>query len=106
MYQKIKEKCFLEVNSCCYIIILQSFDFAYKNYLDKADWYLKADDDTYAIVENLRYMLKDHDTNEPVFFGHHFKVSRRLVCLFRHGNLLEQASAVNTSINKTYQTEI
>ena len=35
--------------------------------------YYQADDDTYVIVENLRYFLSSQDANEPVFFGHHFK---------------------------------
>ena len=33
----------------------------------------QADDDTYVIVENLRYFLSGENTSEPIFFGHHFK---------------------------------
>ena len=33
----------------------------------------QVDDDTYVIVENLRYFLSGENTSEPIYFGHHFK---------------------------------
>lgn len=33
----------------------------------------QVDDDTYVIMENLRYFLSNENTSEPIFFGHHFK---------------------------------
>ena len=51
----------------------KAFQYVYSNHFQDYDWYLKADDDTFMIVENLRYLLKDFDTNKPIFFGRKFK---------------------------------
>ena len=51
----------------------KSFAYMYEHYKDEADWFLKADDDTYTVVENLRYMLQPYDATEPIYFGCKFK---------------------------------
>jgi glycoprotein-N-acetylgalactosamine 3-beta-galactosyltransferase len=53
---------------------MQAFDHIYQHHLEEADWFLKADDDTYVIVENLRYFLSSQNASEPIYFGHKFKV--------------------------------
>ena len=40
---------------------------------NEADWFLKADDDTYTVVENLRHMLEPYNTSKPWYFGCRFK---------------------------------
>ncbi|XP_003743088.1 glycoprotein-N-acetylgalactosamine 3-beta-galactosyltransferase 1 [Galendromus occidentalis] len=45
----------------------------YDNYRDKAEWFLKADDDTYIVVENLRYFLSGQNSSDPIYFGHRFR---------------------------------
>ena len=52
---------------------LGGFHYVYKHHFNDADWFLKADDDTYVIMENLRYLLSAEDTTQPIYFGHHFK---------------------------------
>ena len=41
---------------------------------DQADWFMKADDDTYVIVENLRSMLESYNSSQPIYFGRKFKI--------------------------------
>ncbi|RUS72820.1 hypothetical protein EGW08_019413, partial [Elysia chlorotica] len=53
---------------------MQGFRYVYENHFNDADWFMKADDDTYVIVENLRYFLSEQNTSQPIYFGHHFKV--------------------------------
>lgn len=51
----------------------EAFKYAYENYKDKIDWFIKADDDTYVILENLRYMLSSYSPASPLYFGCRFK---------------------------------
>ncbi|KAL8567972.1 hypothetical protein ACOMHN_029147 [Nucella lapillus] len=51
----------------------QAFRYIYEHHFDDADWFMKADDDTYVIMENLRYMLSAYDTKDPIYFGQMFK---------------------------------
>lgn len=54
----------------------QAFDYIYENYFDMADWFMKVDDDTFVVMENLRHFLYDKNASEPVFTGRHFHEPR------------------------------
>merc|ERR1712109_429458 len=51
----------------------QAFVHVWENYREEADWFIKADDDTYVIMENLKDLLKNYNSKMPIHFGHRFK---------------------------------
>lgn len=51
---------------------IRAFQYIYQNHLDDADWFLKADDDTFVVVQNLRYFVSKLDTEKPVYLGRRF----------------------------------
>ncbi|XP_047424673.1 glycoprotein-N-acetylgalactosamine 3-beta-galactosyltransferase 1-A isoform X3 [Mugil cephalus] len=52
---------------------IRAFHYVYEHHANDADWFLKADDDTYVVVDNLRWILSNHTPEEPVYFGKRFK---------------------------------
>eukprot|EP00041_Stephanoeca_diplocostata_P038180 m.1482870 g.1482870 ORF g.1482870 m.1482870 type:complete len:601 (-) comp25178_c0_seq74:286-2088(-) len=48
--------------------------YVYRNYIDRADWFVKADDDTYISVDNLRRYLTTFDHTEPWQLGRLFQM--------------------------------
>ena len=51
----------------------RAFKYVYENHFDEYEWFMKADDDTFVVVENLKEVLSNHSTNDPIAFGHNFK---------------------------------
>lgn len=51
----------------------EAFKYVFDHHISDYDWFAKLDDDTYLVVENLRYFLQDKDPNKPLYFGRRFK---------------------------------
>lgn len=52
---------------------IRAFHYVLEKHGDDAEWFLKADDDTYVVVDNLRWVLASHSPDDPVYFGRRFK---------------------------------
>uniref|UniRef100_A0A671N7D4 Glycoprotein-N-acetylgalactosamine 3-beta-galactosyltransferase 1 n=1 Tax=Sinocyclocheilus anshuiensis TaxID=1608454 RepID=A0A671N7D4_9TELE len=61
-----------EGRSQLYWKTIRAFQHIHTHHLDHADWFLKADDDTFVVLENLRYGLSKHNAEEPLYFGRRF----------------------------------
>lgn len=48
--------------------------YVYEHFINDIDWFVKADDDTYIFVENLKEFLTEQNASEPITFGYNFKV--------------------------------
>ena len=47
----------------------QAWRYVWNNYGGKADWFLKVDDDTFVVVENLKHILSAYNSSKPVVLG-------------------------------------
>jgi len=60
--------------------------YAYEYHFNNFDWFVKADDDTYIFIENLKAFLRRQNTSEPVTFGWISKVCILIVQRFYENN--------------------
>ncbi|ESO81906.1 hypothetical protein LOTGIDRAFT_170451 [Lottia gigantea] len=52
---------------------VQVLKYVHNHYLNRFDWFLKADDDTFIVVENLKFLLSKYNPKKPIYLGHLFK---------------------------------
>ena len=63
----------LNVSAGVYHLVTKAkvaWTYIYHNYFDDADFFVRADPDTYMIIYNLRRYLASRDTNLPEYYGH------------------------------------
>ena len=69
----------------------QAFKYVYTNHIDEFDWFLKTNDDSFIILENLRHMLFQYETDWPLVIGQRF-LKEVLLSPFRFYNFLTNRS--------------
>uniref|UniRef100_A0A0V0JBH8 N-acetylgalactosaminide beta-1,3-galactosyltransferase n=1 Tax=Schistocephalus solidus TaxID=70667 RepID=A0A0V0JBH8_SCHSO len=50
--------------------VLAGLLFAYRHNLTYFDYFIKTEDDAYVVPENLRFLLRSFDSNDPLMMGH------------------------------------
>ena len=54
----------------------ETLKYVWKHHRNDADWFLKADDDTYVVMENLKNFLAQYNTTKPYYFGCRLQYSK------------------------------
>ncbi|NXQ13221.1 C1GTA galactosyltransferase, partial [Peucedramus taeniatus] len=52
---------------------VRALQFVHRHLRARADWFLKADDDTFVVLDNLRWLLAAHSPQRPLYFGKRFR---------------------------------
>ena len=52
--------------------VTSAFEYIYENLMSEFDWIFKCDDDTYAILENMRFLLSHYNSSKSGYLGYHF----------------------------------
>uniref|UniRef100_H0Y1U9 Glycoprotein-N-acetylgalactosamine 3-beta-galactosyltransferase 1 n=1 Tax=Otolemur garnettii TaxID=30611 RepID=H0Y1U9_OTOGA len=52
---------------------IKAFHYLHHHYLEDADYFMKVDNNIYAVVDNLRWLFSKYDPKEPICFGRGFK---------------------------------
>lgn len=51
-----------------------AFAHIHEHYLNEADFFYKADDDTFVVPQNLRKIVRAHSANDPIWMGCRFRM--------------------------------
>jgi glycoprotein-N-acetylgalactosamine 3-beta-galactosyltransferase len=50
----------------------EAYSYIYKHFLNDFDWFLKTNDNTYMVIENLRWLLFQYEPDWPLLLGQRF----------------------------------
>jgi len=48
------------------------YAYIYKHHMDDFDWILRVTDNSYVVMENLRWLLYQYDWNYPIVIGQRY----------------------------------
>ena len=51
----------------------EALRYLYEHHLDDADWFYKADEDTFVVMENMRRLVSSYDPAKPHYLGFKYK---------------------------------
>ncbi|OAF64811.1 hypothetical protein A3Q56_07467 [Intoshia linei] len=76
------------------------FKYAYDNIRGNYDWVFKADDDTFAIIENMKLILSKFNSSEKLYAGRRFKWGKTQGYMSGGAGYLLSKAAVDTFVEK------
>lgn len=77
-----------------------AFKFISKNHLNDYDWFLKADDDTFMIMENVRHLLHQYRPGTALYFGHRMTGNGSLDGFMQGGAYILSRKAVEKFVQR------
>ncbi|XP_047476338.1 glycoprotein-N-acetylgalactosamine 3-beta-galactosyltransferase 1-like isoform X2 [Penaeus chinensis] len=83
-----------------------SLKYVFDHHFHAFDWVFVAQEDTYAIIENLRYMLSVYDPEDPLFFGSRIKSKAKQGSVSRNAGYVLSKSALRKFVKEAMTDRI